>query len=283
LWEASLSLFFVAICALPCAGHDDTTLFLLRGGRLVMEDSIAVATTHVDEGPSPGKSFLLSALVPGAGQLYQGRKVGWALMAVDAALWAGYIATHAKGNDLVSEYRAFADENYVLTNPDYANEGERGWLEWWGFFRAADPNYAWVDSIYWEDIQYDREYAPSSYYQEIDVSDVYIYGWRDWAGDEYANDDFWRFTNEGSLEFTYTSVMRDEYRRKRDDADGYKEWASWCLGGSLLLRAASAIEALRAARRYQPATNDSEHGLRFEVEWRRRDPVLVLCWTRAVK
>jgi hypothetical protein len=278
---ACFSLLLVATLTVPSEGHD-ATLLLVRGGRLVTEDSIAVRESNAVRGPSPGKSFLLSALVPGAGQLYQGRRIGWAFVALDAALWSGYFATHSKGNDLESEYRAYADEHYVLTNPDFTNERERGWLEWWSFFRAADQTYAWADSIYWEDISYDREYAPSSYYQEIDVSDVYIYGWADWADSVYNNDHDWRFDNEGHLEFTYSSAIRDEYRSMRDNADGYRKWAGWCIGGALLLRAATAIEALRSARSYEPPIESSGGRVRVDVEWHRREPTLVLCWREAL-
>ena len=276
------SLLLLALFVIPCESHD-TTLFLMRGGRLVTEDSITVSKAPAIQQPSPGKSFLLSALIPGAGQLYQGRKVGWAMVLADAVLWSGYFSSRSKGNELQDEYQAYADAHYVLTNPDFTNEKERGWLEWWSFFRAVDPTYAWADSIYWEDINYDREYAPSSYYQEIDVSDVYIYGWTDWAGNEYNNDEYWRFTNDGHVEFTYRSAMRDEYRRMRDEADGYKKWAGWCIGGALLLRAVSAIEALRSARRLQPTWNSSEGRVRLGVEWHRSDPALVLCSTRSLK
>lgn len=247
------------------------------------EDSITVRESRAAQGPSPGKSFLLSALVPGAGQLYQGRKIGWALVVADAALWSGYFASRSKGNDLEDDYRAYADGHYVLTNPDFTNEKERGWLEWWSFFRAVDPAYVWADSIYWEDISYDREYVSSSYYQEIDVSDVYIYGWSDWADSTYNNDHDWRFDNEGHLQFTYNSEYRDEYRHMRDEADRYRKWSGWCIGGALLLRAVSAIEALRSARSYEPPVENSVGCVRFDVEWHRSDPALVLCWTKALR
>jgi len=267
---------FLVSVSFHCRAEESTGL-MMRGGRLVTEDTLSVLELENAKTPSPGKSFLLSAAVPGAGQLYQGRKIGWVFLAMDAAIWTGYFMTHSEGKSLEDDYRGFADEHYVLSNPNAGNDGERGWLQWWSFFRQADSEYAFADSIYWQDIEYDSRNSKSSYYQEIDVSDTYIYGWDDWADSEFSNEEYWWWDNEGHLQFTNESEHREKYRKLRGDADSYKKWAGRFLGGALLLRAASAIEALRTAR----TTGDqqpSSFGLR--VDWLRPEPTLVLSWTR---
>ncbi|HUF07756.1 MAG TPA: DUF5683 domain-containing protein, partial [Rhodothermales bacterium] len=59
------------------------------------------------------KAFALSALVPGAGQVYNGSwwKAGVAV-AAEAALLTAYVVWRNKGNDGVDVYQAFAHQNW---------------------------------------------------------------------------------------------------------------------------------------------------------------------------
>lgn len=58
---------------------------------------------------SPVKAFVLSAIIPGAGQIYNGSK--WkaaAFLGAEALFWAGHISYHSRGDDKTSEFETFA-------------------------------------------------------------------------------------------------------------------------------------------------------------------------------
>ncbi|MBN1423778.1 hypothetical protein JXA88_04405, partial [Candidatus Fermentibacteria bacterium] len=246
--------------------------FLMRGTDLAITPPVVPAAAAAINGqkgsaPSPGLSFLLSALVPGAGQIYQGRSMGWAFVATDAALWAGFAMLRNDGSDMQRSYRRFADEHYELTNPEYGNDAERGWHEWWEFFRIIDPSFIWADSVYWRDIRDAYERDRTRYYQDIEASNAYIFGWEDWAPHEFGNGDYWWQDADG-LHFSFVSPLRDEYRGMRAKADSRLRWASRLVGVALLARAATAIEALRSARVVR------QEGLAVSVDWSRPEPAL---------
>jgi hypothetical protein len=78
---------------------------------------VPVSRALDEAGAAPRKRkylpVLLSALVPGAGELYMGHvKRGIALMAVEAGAWSGYFYKHNQGLDTRSEYEAFADDHW---------------------------------------------------------------------------------------------------------------------------------------------------------------------------
>lgn len=59
----------------------------------------------------PGISFLSSAIIPGAGQYYNGsKKRAAAFLAIETGLWFGYASLQGKGHDKEDEYQALADQ-----------------------------------------------------------------------------------------------------------------------------------------------------------------------------
>jgi hypothetical protein len=257
--------------------------YLLRGVDVPVSEAPIVSPG--ESAPSPGLSFLLSALVPGAGQVYQGRPIGWAFVAADAALWGGYAALKADGHDLEDGYRAFADDHFDLTNPDFSNDAERGWYEWWDFFRTIEPTFVWGDTLYWHDIREARDIDRARYYQDIEASNAYIFGWNDWAPNEFGNADFWWQDADG-LHVAYVSPHRDEYRRMRAKADSRLRWASRLVGVALAARVATAIEALHNAREQRADVADaaqSPRGMSVSIDWARSDPALVVAWRCSLK
>jgi len=59
----------------------------------------------------PGISFLSSAIIPGAGQYYNGsKKRAAAFLAIEVGLWFGYASLQGKGHDKEDEYQALADQ-----------------------------------------------------------------------------------------------------------------------------------------------------------------------------
>lgn len=77
-----------------------------------------------------GKAVLLSAMLPGAGQIYAGDNwQGYVYMGIEAAAWALAISYNMQGKDKDKEFKRFADQNWneavyrdmeysLATNPD---------------------------------------------------------------------------------------------------------------------------------------------------------------------
>ncbi|MBI4552371.1 MAG: hypothetical protein HY710_08920 [Candidatus Latescibacteria bacterium] len=75
------------------------------------------STTAVERpaGKSPGKAFLLSAIFPGAGQLYVGKKRGLALSALELGGITAYVLLNRTGNSRKRTVYAFADAHWDST------------------------------------------------------------------------------------------------------------------------------------------------------------------------
>ena len=60
-------------------------------------------------GPEPWKAALASLAVPGSGQLWSGRRVGWGFVAAETVLIGGGIWAKAQGRSRQGDYERFAD------------------------------------------------------------------------------------------------------------------------------------------------------------------------------
>ena len=82
------------------------------------EGTPSIATPHQipamsrQQQKSPAKAFALSLLIPGAGQLYSGRKTGLVFSAVDLGALATSIVYKQKGNDRKAASLVFADAHW---------------------------------------------------------------------------------------------------------------------------------------------------------------------------
>jgi hypothetical protein len=62
----------------------------------------------------PGRAMLLSAVIPGTGQLYAGAKIrGAVFLALEAAGWTAFAMYQTKGKDKEDEYEQFADDHWL--------------------------------------------------------------------------------------------------------------------------------------------------------------------------
>ena len=171
----------------------------------------------------PGVAFLLSALVPGAGQLYNGNKRGYFFLGVEAASWFARVSYLDASDTKEADYRRFADRHWSYSRfGDTA--GEDGCL-WTG---EADSLIRMLES---ED--------PSEYYEEIVSSDTYRCGWDDFS-ESYDPSDPNRF-----------SPRRAEYREQREKANQLQDRANLAVAALVLNRIVSAVDAFRVARSRQ--------------------------------
>lgn len=221
-----------------------------EGGELeVLTKVERVASVSLDrpnlEGNRKYLPILLSALIPGAGELYLGYyKRGIALMAVEASAWTGYAYYHGKGLDTRDEYERFADAHWglqrwmdhhpevypligAITTPaqmDSIGDVVSGTGSWPGYI-------PWVS----------KEEDKQHFYENIGKYDWYISGWEDF---------------DPSLDpFPRDTPLRDQYRTLRKESNDQLDDANLFIYLSLATRVFSVVETILLTR----GGNDEEH------------------------
>ena len=215
------------------------------------------------------KAFALSALVPGAGQVYNGSwwKAGVAV-AAEAALLTAYVVWRNKGNDGVDVYQAYAHQNW---NPAQYAE----WLNAYSGYPGPDielpplsdsdfmhpetwtaEQEAQVDALF-EDIRAaERQsfylqtgagfshvlpyFGEQQYYELIGKYFQYAPGWVDYAFDPDAHP---ATVMPDDADFYYYSEIHAE-------ANDHFRRSSWVGAIVILNHFASAIEAAVSAKKY---------------------------------
>ncbi len=127
---------------------------------------------------SPLKAFVLSAAVPGAGQLYTGSKIkAAAFFGIEVLAWAGYIAYQGKGDDKTDIYEAFS--NLHWSENRYADFLDAN-------FPLDDPSQPGPrddDSAYDNGNLYFTHHLPDTktqqYYEMTGKYDQFVFGWDD--------------------------------------------------------------------------------------------------------
>jgi hypothetical protein len=183
---------------------------------------------------SMARAMLLSALVPGLGQMYAGRSrghvVGGAMAATDMfSVWR-YFVNDGAGDDKRSEYQDFAHENYSREKfDDYARDvivEESNDEEHFGLcYDASQPEEECRRQI-------DEAFPLSKtddafFYDQIADEDIYVFGWSDWeAGTDDAYE-LWRGWTVGEPipgdgeKLPRTTPKKEQYKQMRKEADDY--------------------------------------------------------------
>ncbi len=200
------------IPAVGWASFEIEDAFRQQSGRLSSTDPAPVR--------APGVAFLMSAVLPGAGQLYNGNQRGYLFLAIEAGAWFARSSYIDAGNKKEGEFEAFARRH-------------------WDYDRFRDS--AGSDGCLWtaEADSLIRAYESGDleqYYEELATSDLYRCGW----------DDF-----EANFDPDNPDVLnprRDDYRSQRAKSNDLKDKAGFALGVMVLNRVVSAVDAFRVAR-----------------------------------
>jgi hypothetical protein len=196
-------------------------------------------------GPRPWQAGLASLALPGAGQLWQGRKWGLGLLAGDVLLAATAVWTNAEGRDRQDRYEHFADAHW----------DRQRWLDYLAYY----------ESLIGEPWPHQHHTIPPEgtcdhdYYEMIGKYDQFAPGWDDWAalaGDPVRG----------------TSRNRDDYLGQRLQANRWLSWSVTAGGLIFLNHVAAAAEAWLWGR-----TKDNTP--RLQVGMRRRGPGDTPVWT----
>jgi len=236
---------------------------------------------------SAAKAMLMSAVFPGAGQFYVNPRnfTTYLFPLVEIGLWYGYFKFNKEGDEIVSDYKKFADIHYrrlnqyqvqkdlILQNAgDIYTPGMQS-----GYNDETDQEH-WLDE-WGNGAHFNLDYENTQhYYEDIGKYNQYIFGWNDWYdiyatldGEIYTNPR-WEFDNgkwigmEGPTNPTsdyfladqnsYNRVsgkysgFRAEYISMRRDAENTYDKATYCSFGLVLNHIAGALDALRVTKAY---------------------------------
>jgi len=242
----SMTLFFM----LPLIVHASSPVDL----HLAMRSEIRALPAPDMEGegefeskkaPNPRNALLMSALVPGLGQLYVS---GWTFKPYSAARTAAYLAFEGfgwyqytdyrkKGWDQEDEYRAYADEHWVWKEDPCAYPNE---------YRGALP----------EPPDLSTEALRLEFYEDIHKLPKWICGWEDYPDEAYLRPD------EGVL--IEETPMRLYYRGLRREQNDLLTTARHWLLAIIVNHGVSAFDAWFTARRMNEPDQPQSDGLSID-------------------
>ena len=192
---------------------------------------------------SPRRAFLLSAVLPGAGQFYADSRTKAVVFFGIEALAAGlYFSWNSKGNDIEDRFRAMADAHW---DPEV-------YMAWRTTTQAIRYN-SFTHSLPCSlEIAQGRFGAcggreKQQYYELLGKYEQFVVGWDDLVFTESGNRVESPIAQVDSVEKVLSSLRLD-YEDKRGDSNTYLKRAINVSGVILVNHVISAIDAARTAR-----------------------------------
>lgn len=192
---------------------------------------------------SPILGAAMSAVIPGAGQIYSKSFVKSAIfLAVEAGLWITYAVFQGKGNDQTEFYENYANQNWNMRK--YAQ-----WLKDQNFQRSDAINMSSDDYTlrlqinYCEEINFSHQLPPpgeQQYYEVIGKYQNYVTGW------STADVTSINKNNYGSIKLSQVSYYMDE----RQKANDYYNNGTTTLMVVILNHIASAVDGYLSVNSY---------------------------------
>jgi len=173
----------------------------------------------------PGVAFLMSAILPGSGQLAEGRNRAFTYLGIEAVSWIAHFSWLDAGNKKEGEYEAFA-------------RGHWNFATWDSLAAESNPNCQTIPP----NVQYDDARSTllafieagnyQHYYEDIGKLEAYRGGWDDFACASPEE----------------MSPNRKHYRSMREDSNGYLDRARNAMTVVFLNHVISAVDAYRTAK-----------------------------------
>jgi hypothetical protein len=181
---------------------------------------------------SVARAMLLSAVLPGLGQMYAGGRrgyyVGGAMAAVDVMSAWQYYDNNSKGDDVKTEYKAFARDHY---DRDFFIEYVRDTVVVFSgsdVFESCTVPGSYDSTECWEKINSVfplSDNNDAAFYEQIADEARYVFGWDDWFSDRTGDHaDLWLDWNPYSslpAGIPGTSANREHFRDLKKEADDY--------------------------------------------------------------
>ncbi|NKB71791.1 MAG: hypothetical protein GKR89_32345 [Candidatus Latescibacteria bacterium] len=230
------------------------SIFGERAGELIFDPAaqieLAELVQAVEEGSaaapelkagakSPGKAFLLSALVPGLGEYYGGAKKKAAIFfGIEALAWGLYLNWNGKGDDIEDEFRLTADDEWAVQ--DYLNWRNSTISRNSSITHALPCSTEVTEGRFGECDSRETQ----QYYELLGKYDQFIAGWKDAVDRDGIGV---QPTQIDSAE-NFFSANRIAYEQRRDDSNKKLKRASTMAGLILVNHVISAIDAARMTR-----------------------------------
>ena len=171
-----LILFLCAIPVIVFSGEFDTRDFMLssRSPEISYQSQVVSQPEGAETAGAKSlkKGLLFSALIPGAGQLYQGNY--WkaaAFLTAEVIGWTLYIKKTNEGNDIEDEFHAYADEHW----------SESDYFDWIAMHSGLQRNDVealrdWEKDHFSHGLHVEKD---QQYYEMIGKYDQFNYAWDD--------------------------------------------------------------------------------------------------------
>jgi hypothetical protein len=188
-------------------------------------EEAAASASRGPSGPTPFLAGLMSAVVPGTGQLAQGQSRGWIYLGVEVAAWFSYFALRDAAKSSEDDFKEFADGHWTWDRYETVTECGEGLGP-----RNFDEESARLQDLY--------DNSRDDYYVEIGRDDVYACGW-----DSQNN--------------------RADYEGKRDNADDLYSASGYAVGVIVVNHIVASVDAARSASRRRTA--EASHAWNWQV------------------
>lgn len=208
--------FGVLILPKPLLGSDNTIIsdpnadlryFMLYKNQSTLQNNLLSETNNQNlKKKVPAIGILLSAAIPGTGEIYAGSEIKGAIfLGLEIFLWWKYAGFREKGFDIEEDFKAFADENW--------NEDE--WRDW----MQQHPEFGDTTHTL-------PETKTQQYYEMIGKYNQFKAGWEDYQ--------------DGGPTVT---AKRDKYMIMRQNSNDEFEKASTCAMLTLANHIFSSLDA----------------------------------------
>jgi hypothetical protein len=243
------------------------------------EETGAVATASASAGgekKNPGRALILSAIIPGAGEMYAGSKLKAALFfAIEVGCWYGAISYAQQGQDKEEEYETFAEAHYKesyyrqveFTAATYANAGDQdkaytGTLSEW-------RDLVWEEKLRYLPANFTHELSTEHNQQYYENVGKYLtqfgWGWNDWINGrttDQIND-----VASGPAQFNWknapgTSALVYEYIDMRAESNDLLDASANFFSVIMINHVVSALDAGFTVRRQNRNIAEVETGVR---------------------
>jgi hypothetical protein len=189
---------------------------------------------------SPFKAFMLSFIVPGAGQVYMGSEVKAAVfLGLEALSWTGYFVYHNRGNERTDEFNLFADTHWSENR-----YGDFLFSNW----EVRDDDSVFSDFGGYYFTHHLPDTKTQQYYEMIGKYDQFVFGWDD--VDTVATP-----PTSANLRRAY-SANRMTYEEMRHKANQMYGRATASLIAMMVNHVVSGVEAALAARSHNKRIDD---------------------------
>ncbi len=237
---------------------------------------------EIGKAKSTHRAFLMSLLVPGAGQVYTKSSFIKPILflGIEAATIAGYLNFHGKGEDKRDVYEAYADENwsydrYIQSLEHFYSSAEWQYGDTAKWYESSDEFVGWTNTFsehlggsidpVSDSLRPSQDHA---YYENVGKYPQFQFGW-----------DGTDFTEVDSLFRVQNSAKKNTYLGLRKDANEEFSKATTMLFITMANHLVSAFDAALSARRHnhkQEALAEVSFRMRYVMHYGKPMPKLTM-------